>query len=35
MAKKEELPVMEQKPGQCWGVIGWQHLPLGKGEIGK
>ena len=30
MAKKEEMPVMEQKPGRYWGVIGRQHLPLGK-----
>jgi hypothetical protein len=27
MAKKEEMPVMEQKPGRYWGVIGRQHLP--------
>jgi len=27
MAKKEETPVMEQKPGRYWGVIGRQHLP--------
>ena len=32
MAKKEEMPVMEQKPGRYCGVIGRQHLPLGKGE---
>jgi hypothetical protein len=31
-AKKEEMPVMEQKPGRYWGVIGRQHLPLGKRE---
>jgi hypothetical protein len=30
MAKKEEMPVMEEKPGRYWGVIGRQHLPLGK-----
>jgi hypothetical protein len=32
MAKKEEMPVLEQKPGRYWGVIGRQHLPLGKRE---
>jgi len=32
MAKKEEMPVMEQKPGRYWGVIGREHLPLGKRE---
>jgi hypothetical protein len=32
MAKKEEMPVLEQKPGRYWGVIGRQHLPLGTGE---
>jgi hypothetical protein len=32
MAKKEEMPVMEQKPGRYWGVIGREHLPLGTGE---
>jgi hypothetical protein len=26
------MPVMEQKPGRYWGVIGRQHLPLGKRE---
>jgi hypothetical protein len=30
MAKKEEIPVMEQKPGRYWGGIGRQHLPLGE-----
>jgi hypothetical protein len=30
MAKKEEMPVMKHKPGRYWGVIGRQHLPLGK-----
>ena len=30
MAKKEDMPVLEQKPGRYWGVIGRQHLPLGK-----
>jgi hypothetical protein len=29
MAKKEEMPVMEQKPGRYWGVIGRQHMPYG------
>jgi hypothetical protein len=29
MAKKEEMPVLEQKPGRYWGVIGRQHLPFG------
>jgi hypothetical protein len=24
------MPVMEQKPGRYWSVIGRQHLPLGK-----
>ena len=28
LAKKEEMPAMEQKPGRYWGVIGRQHLPL-------
>jgi hypothetical protein len=32
MAKKEEMPVLEQKPGRYWGVIGREHLPLGKRE---
>jgi hypothetical protein len=32
MAKKEQMPVMEQKPGRYWGVIGRRHLPLGKRE---
>ena len=32
MAKKEEIPVMEEKPGRYWGVIGREHLPLGKRE---
>jgi hypothetical protein len=27
MAKKEEMPVKEEKPGRYWGVIGRQHLP--------
>ena len=26
------MPVMEQKPGRYWGVIGRQHLPFGKRE---
>jgi hypothetical protein len=26
------MPVMEQKPGRYWGVIGRQRLPLGKRE---
>ncbi|MGA2540584.1 MAG: hypothetical protein ABSG78_03360, partial [Verrucomicrobiota bacterium] len=26
------MPVMEEKPGRYWGVIGRQHLPLGTGE---
>ncbi len=30
LAKKEEMPVMEQKPGRYSGVIGRQNLPLGK-----
>jgi len=30
MAKREEMPVMEQKPGRYWGVISREHLPLGK-----
>ena len=25
-------PVLEQKPGRYWGVIGREHLPLGKRE---
>jgi len=29
MAKKEEMPVMEQKPGRYWGVIGREHPPFG------
>ncbi len=33
MAKKEEMPVLEQKPGRYWGVIGREHLPLGKREV--
>ena len=32
LAKKEEMLVMEQKPGRSWGVVGRQHLPLGKRE---
>jgi len=32
IGKKEEMPVMEQKPGRYWGVIGRQYLPLGKRE---
>jgi hypothetical protein len=32
IAKKEEMPVMEEKPGRYWGVIGREHLPLGKRE---
>jgi hypothetical protein len=32
MAKKGKMPVMEQKPGRYWGVIGRQHLPFGKRE---
>jgi hypothetical protein len=28
--EKRGMPVMEQKPGRYWGVIGRQHLPLGK-----
>jgi hypothetical protein len=32
LAKKEEMPVMEQRPGRYWGVIGRKHLPLGKRE---
>jgi hypothetical protein len=32
MAKKEEMPVMEEKPGRYWGAIGREHLPLGKRE---
>ena len=32
LAKKEEMPVLEEKPGRYWGVIGRQHLPLEKRE---
>jgi hypothetical protein len=32
MAKKEQMRVMEEKPGRYWGVIGRQYLPLGKRE---
>jgi len=32
MSKKEGMPVMEQKPGRSWGVVGRQHLPFGKRE---
>jgi hypothetical protein len=32
IAKKEEFPQMAQKPGRFWGVIGRQHLPLGRRE---
>jgi hypothetical protein len=35
MAKKEQMPVMEEKPGRYWGVIGRQHCRLGNGKIGK
>jgi hypothetical protein len=32
MAKKEEMPEIEHKPGRFWGVIGRKNLPLGKRE---
>jgi len=32
MAKKEDMPDMEHKPGRFWGVIGRKNLPLGKRE---
>jgi hypothetical protein len=30
LAEKEETPVMEERPGGYYGVIGRQHLSLGK-----
>ena len=32
VAKKEELPELEHKPGRFWGVIGHKNLPFGKRE---
>jgi len=31
-ASGPEMPVMEEKPGRSWDVIGREHLPLGKRE---
>ena len=33
VAKKEDLPEMEHKPGRFWGVIGRKNLPFGKREV--
>ena len=33
VAKKEDLPEMEFKPGRFWGVIGRKNLPFGKREV--
>ena len=32
IAKKEEIPVMAEKPGRFWGVMGRKNLPVGKRE---
>ena len=32
VAKKEEMPELEHKPGRCWGVVGRKNLPFGKRE---
>jgi len=29
VAKKEEMPELEHKPGRFWGVVGRKHLPSG------
>jgi hypothetical protein len=33
VAKKEEMPELEHKPGRFWGVVGRKNLPLGKREV--
>jgi len=33
VAKKEDMPEMEHKPGRFWGVIGRKNLPFGKREV--
>jgi hypothetical protein len=33
VAKKEDMPEMEHKPGHCWGGIGHKNLPFGKREV--
>ena len=33
MAKKEEMPVMETKPGRFWGIVGRKNLPLGRPDV--
>jgi hypothetical protein len=32
LAKQEDMPEMEHKPGRFWGVIGRKNLPFGKKE---
>jgi hypothetical protein len=33
VAKKEEMPELQHKPGRFWGVVGRKNLPLGKREV--
>jgi hypothetical protein len=33
VAKKEEMPELQQKPGRFWGVVGRKNLPFGKREV--
>jgi hypothetical protein len=32
VAKKEDIPELEHKPGRFWGVVNRKHLPFGKRE---
>ncbi len=33
VAKKEDMPELQHKPGRFWGVVGRKNLPFGKREI--
>ena len=33
VAKKEEIPELQHKPGRFWGVVGRKNLPFGKREV--
>jgi hypothetical protein len=33
VAKKEEMPELQHKPGRFWGVVGRKNLPFGKREV--
>ena len=33
VAKKDEIPELQHKPGRFWGVVGRKNLPFGKREV--